>query len=80
MRHFLKVIVFSALAFWTALPIRIVQALDYPYSTAEPQKTGWPLTEAEGKYVLKPEHERRPGSADRQRYWRKAESLESGQH
>ena len=62
MRHFLAVIIFSALAFWTALPIRVVQALDYPYSTAEPQKTGWPLTEAERKYVLKPEHERRPGS------------------
>ena len=24
----------------------------------EPQKTGWPLTEAERAYVLKPEHER----------------------
>ena len=29
----------------------------------EPQKTGWPLTEAERAYVLKPEHERRPGVA-----------------
>lgn len=37
-------------------------ALDYPYTTAEPQKTGWPLTEEERKYVLTPEHERRPGS------------------
>ncbi len=38
-----------------------VLALEYFYQTAEPQKTGWPLT-AEGRaYVLKPEHERRPG-------------------
>lgn len=37
-------------------------AFDYPYSTAEPQKTGWPLTDAERAYVMKPEHERRPGS------------------
>jgi lysophospholipase L1-like esterase len=37
-------------------------AVDYPYSTAEPQKTGWPLTDAERAYVMKPEHERRPGS------------------
>ena len=36
-------------------------ALDYPYKTAEPQKTGWPLTDEERAYVLKPEHERRPG-------------------
>jgi lysophospholipase L1-like esterase len=45
-----------------APPIHTAQALDYPYATAEPQKTGWPLTEEEGAYVLKPEHERRPGS------------------
>ena len=31
----------------------------------EPQKTGWPLTEAERAYVLKPEHERRPGSDEK---------------
>jgi lysophospholipase L1-like esterase len=37
-------------------------ALDYPYTTSEPQKTGWPLTEEERAYVLKPEHERRPGA------------------
>jgi hypothetical protein len=37
-------------------------ALDYPYATGEPQKTGWPLTDEEKAYVLKPEHERRPGS------------------
>jgi platelet-activating factor acetylhydrolase IB subunit beta/gamma len=37
-------------------------ALDYPHTTAEPQKTGWPLTAAERAYVVdKPEHERRPG-------------------
>jgi len=37
-------------------------ALEYPWKTAEPQKTGWPLTEEERKFVLKPEYERRPGS------------------
>ena len=35
---------------------------DYPYVTAEPQKTGWPLTDEELTYVLTPEYERRPGS------------------
>ena len=37
------------------------RALEYPYQTAEPQKSGWPLTEEEKQYVLKAEHERRPG-------------------
>jgi len=36
-------------------------ALDYGYETAEPQKTGWPLTKEEEEYVIKPEFERRPG-------------------
>ena len=37
-------------------------AFDYPYQTAEPQKTGWPLTAEERAYVVdKPEHDRRPG-------------------
>ena len=37
-------------------------ALDYPHVTAEPQKTGWPLTAEERAYVVnKPEYERRPG-------------------
>lgn len=42
----------------------IVQSDDfvYPYVTAEPQKTGWPLTDDERAYVVeKPEHDRRPG-------------------
>lgn len=30
-------------------------------ATDEPHKTGWPLTEEERSYVLRPEHERRPG-------------------
>jgi lysophospholipase L1-like esterase len=38
-----------------------LHALDYPHVTAEPQKTGWPLTDEERTYVLKPEYERRPG-------------------
>jgi len=37
------------------------RALDYPYTSAEPQKSGWPLTDEEKAYVMKPEHERRPG-------------------
>ncbi len=39
-----------------------VSAVDYPYVTAEPQKTEWPLTAEERAYVVeKPDHERRPG-------------------
>ena len=42
------------------------RALEYPYAPynegkMEPQLTGWPLTDAEKAYVLKPEYERRPG-------------------
>lgn len=38
----------------------------YPYAPynegkMDPQKSGWPLTEEERAYVLKPEYERRPG-------------------
>jgi len=37
-------------------------AIDYPYTTAEPQKSGWPLTTEERAYITeKPEHDRRPG-------------------
>jgi len=37
-------------------------ALEYPHVTAEPQKSGWPLTAEERAYVVdKPEHDRRPG-------------------
>ncbi|GDY19806.1 hypothetical protein LBMAG56_11510 [Verrucomicrobiota bacterium] len=50
----------SASAF--ALLISVTHALDYPHVTAEPQKTGWPLTAEERAYVVeKPEHDRRPG-------------------
>ena len=43
-------------------PLKTTHALDYPHVTAEPQKTGWPLTEEERAYVVdKPEHDRRPG-------------------
>ncbi len=50
------------LASFTAL-----QALDYPYVTVEPQKTGWPLTTEERAYVTgKPEHDRRPGRESNQ--------------
>jgi hypothetical protein len=42
------------------------QAMHYPYAPynegkMDPQKTGWPLTGEERKFVLLPEHERRPG-------------------
>jgi beta-glucosidase len=37
-------------------------AQDYPYSTNEPQKSGWPLTAEERAYIVeKPEYDRRPG-------------------
>jgi platelet-activating factor acetylhydrolase IB subunit beta/gamma len=37
-------------------------ALDYPHVTAEPQKSGWPLTTEERAYITeKAEHDRRPG-------------------
>ena len=56
-------ILFAVFVCVASLP---VQALDYPYAPynegkMDPQKTGWPLTEEERKYVLLPEHERRPG-------------------
>ncbi len=47
-------------------------AIDYVYETGEPQKSGWPLTEAERMYVLKPEYQRRPGSEKMQylpKFW-----------
>jgi len=43
------------------IPAIPVAALDYAYETAEPQKTGWPLSKEEEDYVIKPEFERRPG-------------------
>jgi len=43
-------------------PLAALQAVDYPHVTAEPQKSGWPLTAEERAYVVdKPEHDRRPG-------------------
>ena len=45
-----------------AVCLRPADALDYAYATAEPQKTGWPLSAEEEAYVLKPEYERRPGA------------------
>ena len=41
-----------------------IQALEYAYAPADPQPTGWPLTEAERQFMLKAEYERRPGAAD----------------
>lgn len=37
-------------------------AIDYPYQTDEPQKSGWPLPPEERVYIVeKPEFDRRPG-------------------
>jgi len=36
-------------------------ALEYAHKPADPQPTGWPLTEAEKAFIAKPEYERRPG-------------------
>jgi platelet-activating factor acetylhydrolase IB subunit beta/gamma len=44
------------------LTATVAPALEYSYVTIEPQKSGWPLTREEREYVLKPEHERRPGT------------------
>lgn len=44
-----------------AVLARATLAIDYPYPSADPQKSGWPLTAAERAYVLQPEYERRPG-------------------
>lgn len=42
--------------------VKHASAIDYPYSTDEPQKSGWPLTPEERAYIVeKAEHERRPG-------------------
>ena len=35
---------------------------DYAYKPGDPQPSGWPLTENERKFILRPEYERRPGS------------------
>lgn len=57
----MKHILLHAIA-WLILPLSELSALDYPYVTAEPQKSGWPLTDEERSYVIdKPEHDRRPG-------------------
>ena len=44
------------------LGIGQLQAFEYPYMPADPQPTGWPLTDAQREYLRKPEHERRPGA------------------
>ncbi len=50
-------------------PLAELGALDSPHITAEPQKTGWPLTAAERGYVFeKPEHDRRPGRESNKQY------------
>ena len=50
-----------ALLISVVLVTQTALAIDYPYQTAEPQKKGWPLSDEERTYVLRPEHERRPG-------------------
>ena len=60
--HSFRPLVFCALTALSLCASPSARALEYPYHTPEPQKTGWPLSEAERQYVLKPEHTRRPGS------------------
>jgi hypothetical protein len=59
-RHTLTALVYSFAFTLTG------SALDYPSATGEPQASGWPLTDAERAFVLRPEHERRPGAAQNQ--------------
>lgn len=54
--------VWTAAILTVALATRGAPAIEYPHETAEPQKTGWPLSDEEREYVLRAEHERRPGS------------------
>lgn len=51
----------NALLISVVLVTQSALAIDYPYQTAEPQKTGWPLSDEELTYIMRPEHERRPG-------------------
>ncbi len=51
----------SAFFISVALMTQATIAMDYPYQTDEPQKSGWPLRDDELAYVLRPEHDRRPG-------------------
>lgn len=56
-RHVILLVAFTAILIGHA-----AGAVEYPYKTREPQPTGWPLTEEERAYILKPEYERRPGN------------------
>jgi lysophospholipase L1-like esterase len=51
------------LAVWPAPTARGLEYAYAPYNEGQmdPQLTGWPLTDAERAYILKPEYERRPG-------------------
>ena len=53
----------TVLACVAALPALAMDYSHAPYNEGkmDPQRTGWPLTETERAYVLKPEYERRPG-------------------
>jgi len=49
-----------------SLPFGTAHAVEYPYAPynegkMDPQKTGWPLTDAEKTFMLKPEFDRKPG-------------------
>jgi platelet-activating factor acetylhydrolase IB subunit beta/gamma len=57
----LKSYPFQTILVLFVLSISPVFAIDYPYQTDEPQKTGWPLNAEERAYVMRPEHDRRPG-------------------
>lgn len=57
----MKILSINAILILLAFTNQTVLAMNYPYQTAEPQKTGWPLSAVERAYVLRPEHDRRPG-------------------
>ena len=43
------------------IPLCALRAIEYAYANPEPQKTGWPLTDAEKTFILRPEFDRKPG-------------------
>ena len=49
----------------TLVLLIVVGCFPWTGRCAEPPAVGWPLSEAETTYVLRPEHERRPGVAEK---------------
>jgi lysophospholipase L1-like esterase len=51
----------------TLVLLIVVGCFPWTGRCAEPPAVGWPLSEAETNYVLRPEHERRPGVEEKKR-------------